>query len=367
MEFSVKDSFRTAIELASGGKNTVIYDNQGNPNIMVCIPKFDKSLLGLSAGIHGAFVLDDNHVAGEIWVSKYANGMGSGGVPVSMHGLYPEIEFGRFYHAKDLIKSKGSGWHIMSNIEWGAIAALSIKQGTEPYGFTYKCNNFKKYLCTKHKPFGSDETGWVNGQIAWNVMAGHSLNEFSHDGTADGIFDMVGNQWEMVDGLRIVGIGKGYTKYFGENGVPQNRFRDEKWTSGVWYLGHDGEGLCVDTCDGVRYADGTICRTDFESIRFFNGADKYKDALVELAISPPCETKYGTLCKINTSYTKDEENHDCCVMRGGAAYYMDANKYDYSLYSMDLLSYTETNVDFGPINKMFPIKGVRACYISDLY
>lgn len=364
MEFSVKDSFRTAIELASGGKNTVIYDNQGNPNIMVCIPKFDKSLLGLSAGIHGAFVLDDNHVAGEIWVSKYANGEGSGGVPVSMHELLPSPKYNRgFENVKELIRSKGSGWHVMSNIEWAAIAALSVKQGTEPYGFTYRSSSFKKYLCTKHKPFD----GPYNGTL-WNVRAGHSLNEFSHDGTADGIFDMVGNVWEFVDGMRLTNASKGGTTYFGEDGVPQNRFRDGKMTHGDWYIGADESGPYFDTASETK-TKGTIVWQG-NNVRYLNKSGDYKEQIYELGLMPITETKYPLTYFINLGYTS--KHTETTFARGGCAWKHDDDLVDYSIYSIDTLA-PVTDKDCDEVPELhaeglpFATYGVRACYISDLY
>ena len=38
---SVKDSLRQSVEMATDGKNTVMYDDKGNPSVMVCIPKFN--------------------------------------------------------------------------------------------------------------------------------------------------------------------------------------------------------------------------------------------------------------------------------------------------------------------------------------
>ncbi len=36
--FSIKDSYRQAVEAATGGKCTVMYDDQGYPSIMVLFP-----------------------------------------------------------------------------------------------------------------------------------------------------------------------------------------------------------------------------------------------------------------------------------------------------------------------------------------
>ncbi|RBP71397.1 hypothetical protein DET47_1414, partial [Shewanella putrefaciens] len=53
------DGYKKAIEHNSGGRNTVVYDAQGNPNIMCVIPRFNIEDLGLvdlnlGTGVHPA-------------------------------------------------------------------------------------------------------------------------------------------------------------------------------------------------------------------------------------------------------------------------------------------------------------------------
>ena len=33
--FSIKDSYRAAVEAQTGGRNTVLYDDQGNPSVCI--------------------------------------------------------------------------------------------------------------------------------------------------------------------------------------------------------------------------------------------------------------------------------------------------------------------------------------------
>lgn len=58
--YSIKDTYRAAVEAASGGKNTVMYDDQGNPSIMVVIPKFylNDVITGAPHTVHPAFVVN---------------------------------------------------------------------------------------------------------------------------------------------------------------------------------------------------------------------------------------------------------------------------------------------------------------------
>lgn len=46
---AIKDAHRHAVESASGGRNTVLYDAQGNANIMVILPRLRYEDLGMTA------------------------------------------------------------------------------------------------------------------------------------------------------------------------------------------------------------------------------------------------------------------------------------------------------------------------------
>jgi len=70
--FSMKDAYRQAIEAASGGKNTVLYDDMGQPSVMVRIPKFNLSdvITGAPATPHPAFIVN-GVTKNEIFIAKY--------------------------------------------------------------------------------------------------------------------------------------------------------------------------------------------------------------------------------------------------------------------------------------------------------
>ncbi|WP_369676224.1 hypothetical protein, partial [Enterococcus faecium] len=80
------DGYRKAVEHNSGGRNTVIYDAQGNPNIMCVIPRFNIEDLGLTKldlgiGVNPAFVTN-GAPRGEIHVGKYLASSAAGGSAV---------------------------------------------------------------------------------------------------------------------------------------------------------------------------------------------------------------------------------------------------------------------------------------------
>ena len=192
MEFSMKDSYRNMVEAASGGKNTVMYDDYGNPNIMVCIPAYNVRCVGIQLDeLHPAFNVEGKEVS-EIWIGKYPGSWGEGGVSVSLPNANPIM--GNFNNdkARELCMKKGNGWHLLTSIEWAAVMLQAMVNGHVITG------------C------GMDKlTGKVSGGIpADNAMAelpvvktGTGPVEWSSDGTQYGIYDMVGYMWEQTDGI----------------------------------------------------------------------------------------------------------------------------------------------------------------------
>ena len=72
VEIFVRDPLRQAVEAASGGKNTVMYDDKGYPSVMVRIPRFNLEDIdsSLGTGVHPAFIVHGRTIS-EIWIGKY--------------------------------------------------------------------------------------------------------------------------------------------------------------------------------------------------------------------------------------------------------------------------------------------------------
>lgn len=70
--FSIKDTYRQAVEAASGGKQTVLYDDKGYPSIMNIIPKLSYKDVGLSDSTKAlpAFMVDDAEKS-EIFIGTF--------------------------------------------------------------------------------------------------------------------------------------------------------------------------------------------------------------------------------------------------------------------------------------------------------
>lgn len=196
------DGYKKAIEHNSGGRNTVVYDAQGNPNIMVVIPRFNLEDLGLpdlnlGTGVHPAF--QTNGVArGEILVGKYLASTASNGSAV-IGGVQPRTSV-NYDVAKELCTRKGANWHLMSVHEWAAIALWSLANGTVPRGNTnYGRSHEKKWETARRSDNG------VPGDTAGTARTdtGKGPSTWNHDHTNFGVCDLVGNVWEWLDQMKL--------------------------------------------------------------------------------------------------------------------------------------------------------------------
>lgn len=237
--FSIKDTYRQAVEAASGGKNTVMYDSAGNPSIMVVVPKFKISdvISGGSASTHPAFIV--NGVEKDaIYISKFQNIVYNNmaySVPSQDPATYVNFDQARTYAA-----NKGAGWHLMTNAEWAAIALWCKANGFMPRG-----NN--NYGADTSAPYEKGRVTYTYGTPATNgrVATGSGPKSWAHDDSNEGIFDLNGNINEWVGGLRL---NNGEIQVIQDNNAADNTV-DQSSTSTAWQA--------INLTDG-SYTDGTL-------------------------------------------------------------------------------------------------------------
>ena len=217
MFFSIKDNYRMAVESASGGKNTVMYDNKGYPSIMVCIPKFNVEDIdpSLGSGTHPAFIVGNKEVP-EIWIGKYIATVADGRA-YSLPGLDPTCSI-NYTDSFNACAAKGTGWHLMTASEQAAIALWCLKNDFQPRGNT----SFGKSHEATHEHGTVTYTYNDNGTVRdGRTATGSGPISWNHDNSSAGIADLCGNVWEWRHGYKIVN-GKIYL--VGSDNVPKNNF-----------------------------------------------------------------------------------------------------------------------------------------------
>ncbi|MGI2152566.1 SUMF1/EgtB/PvdO family nonheme iron enzyme [Shewanella oncorhynchi] len=203
LQILIKDPRRQEVEALSGGKNTVIYDAQGNPNVMVVFPRYNVEDLGLTAlnlgtGTHPAFTTN-GAPRGEILIPKYL--ASAGGSTCSVIGGVQPLTSVNYDQAKARCTGKGANWHMMSVHEWAAIALWSLANGTVPRGNTNYGRAHDRLFETARRSdngvpgdsAGTGRTDTGKGPAAW-----------THDHTVHGIHDLCGNVAEWLDQMVLV-------------------------------------------------------------------------------------------------------------------------------------------------------------------
>lgn len=203
MEFSMKDIYRASIEHASNGRNTVMYDKNGYPSIMVCIPRYDLHALGrtdLGTGIHPAFNVDGK-IVNEIWIGKYQTSY-LGNVPVSLQGK--SIVYGKSHQVlQEDALNKGTGWHTITASEWAAIMLLCwINPVTKIHGNLGNINGLPRDPRFPNE-IGGEYDADVGDYGMKFIKTGTGPASYSHDNTPFGVYDLIGNAWEYVSGVNI--------------------------------------------------------------------------------------------------------------------------------------------------------------------
>ena len=305
MVFSIKDSLRQSVEAASGGKNTVLYDDKGNPSVMVVIPRFKLSDIDStwSNSYHPAF--DVNGVSKkEIFISKYHNVVYDNRA-YSIPGVDPRTSV-NFDQAKSYCENKGDGWHLFSNAEWSAVALWSLKNDTQPRGNNcWGCD----YSCTWERGVIADETVLHDGKFT-RTKTGSGPDTWSHDHTPFGIFGLNGNIWDWVSGMKMK---DGKMWVVGDNGVARNNFRTSESygsTNGFIDLGYSYNSSS-NIVSGANENDGKYYGKVFKSI---TGGTTL---MQQLCLAPVTDSTLSA--RLKSDYFYHQDTHDERIpLRGGA-------------------------------------------------
>ena len=189
------DEIKFAVEALSGGKNTVLFDDQEMPSIMVPFNEMKCSdvISGGSSNILPPFSV--NSVEKKLlYVSKFQNIVVNGRA-YSLAGKDPANNV-NFDTALTYCRNKGNGWCLLPYALWAAIALWCRKNGTMPRG-----NN--NYGADHGYPYEKGTPRNQSGSVD-RILTGSGPNTWSHNWMPDGIFDLNGNVWEWCAGMRLV-------------------------------------------------------------------------------------------------------------------------------------------------------------------
>ena len=214
-----KDTLLNNVLAASGGKQVIKYNANGDPSVMVRIPKFNIEDIdpSLGSGPHPAFIVN-GVVKDEIYIGAF-QAILEKGCAISIPGQSPKVSI-NFDNAKAACVANGPGWHLMTAWEWAAVALWCMKNGTQPRGNTSSGKSHS----------AAWETGTPALDNAAKTLGGSGPVSWRHDNTYQGIADLVGNVWEWNDGL-FMRDGRLYfpvDNYFGQP--------DTQWPASSIYL-----------------------------------------------------------------------------------------------------------------------------------
>jgi hypothetical protein len=266
------DAAKFALEAASGGKNTLLYDDLGLPSVMVRIPRFNWSDVveggedkPCSAFIVGGKVLEC------IYISKYMNVIDYGRA-YSLPNRNPAHTI-KIDDAREACARKGKGWHLLTNAEWCAIGHWCMKNGTIPRGNTFWGvafgNTHERGIYAPENelsPVRAGVTYTGTGPDAWN-----------HDYSPFGISDLNGNVFDWVSGVRVM---DGEIQVIPDNDSALNV--DESRDSTQWKaINTKGELVLPGSPDTYKY-DGIAPGVDTKKVVMVPGGVKLSTQLTNI-------------------------------------------------------------------------------------
>ncbi|WP_315138773.1 hypothetical protein [Achromobacter marplatensis] len=245
----MRDALRTHVEQVSGGQQTVLYTNKGQPSYMNVVPVMTSEALGINLGRdpHPAFIVNGK-VCKEFFYGTYG-GVIKAGELVSQPGVPPGA-FMDYECASGAARACGSGWHLSTNAERAALMLWCQQLGHTALGNT---DSGRSILSPCEYGVRADQGALGDPQGDPATLTGSGPMSWRHDHSACGIADLCGNLWEWQAGLRLV---DGEIQIILDNNASH---ADLSATSTAW--------VALSLFDGIALAPGSPSSAKFDASR----------------------------------------------------------------------------------------------------
>ena len=271
--------------------NEILYDDKGMPSVMVKIPKMTYAQLGMgsSTSVHPAFIVNGQEVD-EIYISKYMN-IVKNGRAYSLPGQDYANNY-TFDQSRKYCEDKGSGWHMMTRMEWGLILRWCQSNGVMPKGN----NNYGRHSTeTAYKAIPlTYGTGADAGKI-YHTAGGTGPLTWYHDQTPSGISDIVGNGSEWHGGIRR--IGPELQILANNNGADSANAQTASADGWKAISGTDGSLITPDgngtTTDSVKFK-----RTSSSAMQFTTETQSTQSSTTFTLANLTCDASIGDAAKL---------------------------------------------------------------------
>ena len=310
-----RDWYRRLCDV-SAGRNVVLFNKIGLPSVMCHLKAVTLKDLNPTwpERFHPAFERAGVAIP-QIYVAKYqAITVTDGGVTyaISLRGRDPKVyancDQARQYCAANN-KDGEKAWHLMTNAEWAFLALWCKANGYWPRGNNSYGRDYQR----------ADEWGeptYFSGEDnrAGRVATGTGPKEtsaWSHDGTPYGVWDLNGNVWEWVGGLRI---NEGEIQIIPGNNA-SDPTKDQGAASVEWKaILQDGTLVAPGTADTLKYdatgANGaghaklnTTITSQSDGTTYTSGT--FQTATAAVGITVPDILKHLSLYPVDSEHGSD--------------------------------------------------------------